>query len=84
MHDEYQDGTLKLQTERDRGVFLSPTLRKRFKVWRTVFPRDNSNGRDRIRNPWCYIKLSYGLNTYPEGIDKYRIELHDMMVNYFL
>jgi hypothetical protein len=85
VHNEYQDGALVLQTSRNSGISLSPTLRKRFKVWRTVFPRSMENGRDRIRNTWCNVKLSYGLNPpYPEGIDKYRIELHDMMINYFL
>lgn len=85
VHDEYQDGTIVLQENNNFGVISCPTLRKRFKVWRTIFPRDSSNGRDRIRNTWCTVKLSYGLNgKYSDGIDKYRIELHDMMVNYFL
>ena len=86
VHDEYQDGSMVLEQERDSKISLSPTLRKRFKIWRTVFPRA-ANGKDRIRNPWCYIKLSYGLNSsdhYPEGIDKYRVEMHELMANYFI
>lgn len=52
-------------------------LKKKFRVWRVNIPRDSSNHRDRIRNPWAYIKLSKN----EENIDK--LLLHNLSVLYF-
>lgn len=70
--NEYQSGLSMLSLS---GATPS-NLKKKFNVWRALIPRDNTNGRDRIRNTWAYVKLSnICKNTY-------RAELHDIMVYY--
>lgn len=71
--NEYQEGIADLTREFGRPS----TLKKKFRIWRANIPRDKSNNRDRIRNPWVYVKLSK--NT--ENTDK--TVLHDMVVSYF-
>lgn len=71
--NEYQQGRLDLVNVPDRPS----SLKKKFRIWRTNIPRDVSNNRDRMRNPWLYIKLSMN----KENIDK--TILHDMVVHYF-
>lgn len=71
--NEYQRGTLELNNIQCRP---SP-LKKKFRIWRALIPRDNSNHRDRIRNLWVYVKLSMNKEN------NYRTELHDLIVNYF-
>lgn len=51
-------------------------LKQKFRIWRINVPRDGENKRDRIRNPWAYIKLS--------GNSSNKIELHDLIVNYVI
>ena len=70
--NEYQFGELPLT-----NIFGRPSsLKQKFRIWRANVPRDKSNYRDRIRNPWAYIKL--------EGSDNnYRMQLHDTQVYYF-
>lgn len=51
--NEYQRGKSKLT-----NVIGRPSsLKKKFRIWRAQIPRHN-NSLQRIRNPWCYIKLS--------------------------
>lgn len=71
--NEYQKGTLALNDIQCRP---SP-LKKKFRIWRALIPRDKSNQRDRIRNPWIYLRLSMN------GENTYRTELHDLIVHYF-
>ena len=71
--NEYQEGIADLTREFGRPS----TLKKKFRTWRANIPRDKSNNRDRIRNPWVYIKLS----KEKENINK--TILHDMVVSYF-
>ena len=57
-------------------------LKKKFRIWRANIPRANvagstKKGRDRMRNPWLYIKLS----MEEENVNK--TVLHDMIVHYF-
>ena len=67
--NEYQEGTENLSK-----VYGKPSaLKEKFRTWRINIPRDNVNKRDRIRNPWAYIKLEGYNNTN-------RIQLHDMQV----
>lgn len=71
--NEYQTGTATLN-----NVLGRPSeLKKKFRIWRANIPRANSNGRDRMRNPWLYIKLSM------EGENTNKTVLHDMIVHYF-
>ena len=70
--NEYQSGLSMLSL----SEATPSNLKKKFNVWRALIPRDSTNGRDRIRNTWAYVKLSnICKNTY-------RAELHDIMVYY--
>lgn len=68
--NEYQDT--------NEIAFNASTLRKKFRVWRAIVPRNkkNSNGRDRIRNPWAEVTL--GCNSPGERMTI----LHDISMNY--
>ena len=46
-------------------------------MWRANIPRDNKNNRDRMRNPWLYLKLSMNEENTNKTI------LHDIIVKYF-
>ena len=76
--DEYQQGTSTLN-----NILGRPSdLKKKFRIWRANIPRANvdgstKKGRDRMRNPWLYIKLS----MEEENVNK--TILHDMIVHYF-
>lgn len=71
--NEYQTGTATLN-----NILGRPSeLKKKFRTWRANIPRAKSNGRDRMRNPWLYIKLSM------EGENTNKTILHDMIVHYF-
>ena len=73
--NEYQD-TLGVPITR---TFNRPSsLSKKFRIWRISIPRDASNHRDRIVNPW--VKITLG-KYHPENEN---IELHDLAVEYFL
>ena len=72
--DEYQHGTESLVNTKDKPS----TLKRKFRIWRANIPRDNSNHRDRIRNTWAYIKLAQN------NANKYKTELHDLNVQYFV
>lgn len=71
--NEYQRGTVSL----DNILGRPSPLKKKFRIWRANIPRDNSNSRDRMRNPWLYIKLSMEKENTNKTI------LHDIIVNYF-
>ena len=71
--NEYQKGVSSLTYLEARP---SP-LKKKFRVWRANMPRAKSNGRDRMRNPWLYVKLSMEEENTNKTI------LHDMIVHYF-
>lgn len=71
--NEYQQGTSTLN-----NILGRPSdLKKKFRIWRANIPRAEANGRDRMRNPWLYIKLSM------EGENVNKTVLHDMIVHYF-
>ena len=70
--NEYQEGEASLNR-----VWGKPSnLKEKFRTWRVNIPRDKSNNRDRIRNPWAYIKLEGSNNTN-------RMQLHDLQVYYY-
>lgn len=71
--NEYQQGTSTLN-----NILGRPSnLKRKFRIWRANIPRAKTNGRDRMRNPWLYIKLSM------EGENVNKTVLHDMIVHYF-
>ena len=61
------------------------SLKKKFRVWRANIPRDNSNGRDRMRNPWLYLRL--GKINFTDNVDdssnRFKLQLHDIVVDYY-
>ena len=66
--NEYQDsGDVPLVFGR------SSNLRRKFRTWRADIPRE---GRNRIRNPWIYLRLKL------ENEMNYKMILHDIIVNY--
>lgn len=71
--NEYQEGIADLNREFGRPS----NLKKKFRIWRANIPRDKSNNRDRIRNPWAYLKLSKEKENTNKTI------LHDVVVSYF-
>lgn len=76
--NEYQQGTSTLN-----NILGRPSdLKKKFRIWRANIPRASAigstkKGRNRMRNPWLYIKLS----MEEENVNK--TVLHDMIVHYF-
>jgi hypothetical protein len=67
-YNEYQDsGKISLEIGRDKN------LRRKFREWKANIPR---NGRNRIRNPWIFLKLTFN-NT-----NNYKLILHDIIVSY--
>ena len=71
--NEYQTGTATLN-----NILGRPSeLKKKFRIWRANIPRASANGRDRMRNPWLYIKLSMKNENTNKTV------LHDMIVHYF-
>lgn len=76
--NEYQQGTSTLN-----NILGKPSdLKKKFRIWRANIPRASAigstkKGRDRMRNPWLYIKLS----MEEENVNK--TVLNDMIVHYF-
>ena len=72
--NEYQKGTSTLNNILGRPS----SLKNKFRIWRANIPRDSSNNRDRIRNPWAYIKLSMDTENINKTI------LHDMTIHYFV
>lgn len=69
--NEYQRGKNKLVNVIGR----TSNLKKKFRVWRAQIPRHN-NGLQRIRNPWCYIKLSM------DNPSNYKTILYDTTLSY--
>lgn len=66
----YQNGTL---------TFNFNNTKQKFRVWRTEIPRDNTHPLDRIRGPWCKLKLER--DPLIDRVE-YRDQLHYISVNY--
>ncbi len=74
---DYQSGTVDFKPQQSSAYKSYPSLVRKFRIWRANIPRAKANGRDRMRNPWLYIKLS----MEEENVNK--TILHDMIVHYF-
>ena len=75
---EYQHGMSQLNLR--MGVLSE--LKKKYRLWHANIPRNNMSGnlsviRDRIRNPWAYVKLS----SDNDVLTKNKTVLNDIMVN---
>ena len=70
--NEYQHGITNLTKGR-----TYPNFERKFRIWRADIPRDKSNGRDRIRNPWIYLKLNNTDNNNAEMV------FHSFLVKYY-
>lgn len=67
----------------DTGKVTSINMRKKFRVWRGLIPR-NKGTRERIRNPWSMITLGWepdDNNTMP-GANTGKAIVHDVTVKY--
>lgn len=70
--NEYQYGITNLTKGR-----TYPNFERKFRIWRADIPRDKSNGRDRIRNPWIYLKLNNKDNNNA------KMAFHSFLVKYY-
>ena len=67
-YNEYQDsGRVALVNGRGSN------LRRRFRTWHGDIPRQ---GRQRMRNPWLYVKFEL------DNTDNYKLVLHDIIISY--
>lgn len=71
--NEYQQNKIPLVYSK----YKPSSLKKRFRLWDAIIPRDKTNKLDRMRNPWLFIKLS------KEKPGTSKMELHDIAVKYF-
>ena len=81
--NEYQKGKLYLKDMKGHTSMKhywqkDTSLKRKFRMWRCDIPRD---GRDRMRNPWLYVKLHKDAATPGNFLDK--MELHDFILTYF-
>jgi len=67
-YNEHQDST-----KIPLIVGRSSNLRRKFRSWNAHIPRD---GRNRMKNPWIYLKLEL------ENTNNYEFILHDVIVDY--
>jgi hypothetical protein len=68
--NEYQDtGKLNLVLGRNKN------LRRKFRDWSAIIGR-NKGTRDRIRNPWMFLKLEF------DNSNNVKFILHDIIINY--
>ena len=79
--NEYQHGESILENKAGKPS----NLKRKFRIWRAIIPRDTISKRDRIRNTWAYIKLSKGELSNEDGIiqDTNKAILHDLSVYYY-
>ena len=98
--NEFQHGIAALQNKNGHAAMEHHTsdgteaLKRKFRIWRCDIPRDNyaapenntelniyrkqRHPMDRMRNMWLYLKLLKGGNTSS------RVEVHDMLMTYFV
>jgi hypothetical protein len=70
LYNEYQNsGLVFLEVGRNKN------LRRKFRDWEATLPR-NGGTRQRIRNPWIFLKLQLTNNN------NYKMILHDVVVSY--
>lgn len=68
LYNEYQDSGLV-------PLVVNNNLSRKFRQWKVTLPRQQ-NSRDRIRNPWVFLKLQIDNTTNK------RLILHDIFINY--
>lgn len=70
LFNEHQDSGLILLV-----IGRTSNLRRKFRDWNAILPRNNAT-RERIRNPWVYLKLQL------DNTDNAKLILHDIVVSY--
>ncbi len=70
LYNEYQDSGL-ISLNNNRGL----NIKRRFRDWNITLPRVNGT-RQRVRNPWVYLKL------YLDNPSNYKMILHDIILAY--
>ena len=78
--DEFQDTG-------DITLYMNNNLSKKFRIWRIDIPRTSESfsdeyANDRIRNPWCKIKLKYDWSTHASASTKFKF--YDTVVSYLI
>ena len=68
LYNEYQNSSLV-------PLVLNSNLSRKFREWKITLPRQQ-NSRDRIRNPWVFLKLQI------DNINNKQLILHDIYINY--
>lgn len=76
--NEYQEGEETLTVRNGRPS----NLKQKFRIWRANIPRDKQCVRDRMRNPWLYLKLESGIDNQDNNIHS-KAMLHDLRVWYY-
>ena len=56
-------------------LVVGSNMRRRLRKWKANIPRQ-AGTRNRIRNPWIFLKLSI------DNTQNHRLVLHDVIVNY--
>lgn len=81
--NEYQEGLFRswlTEEEKKQDIKKSLGMKKRFRVWRGLIPRNN-NTRQRMRNLWS--EISIGRTTLDVDTDKNsKVQIHDISINY--
>ena len=94
VENEYQKGSEKLsyrsftypesKDEVDTKWKLSSNLKRKFRIWRALIPRDNSQqgkpALNRMRNPW--LKITLTKEADPETVIPNMFTLYDLSVQY--
>lgn len=94
VENEYQKGSEKLsyrsftypesKDEVDTKWKLSSNLKRKFRIWRALIPRDNSQqgkpALNRMRNPW--LKITLTKEADPETVIPNMFALYDLSVQY--
>jgi len=69
VRNEYQDTGLISLTNNNN-------IKRRMRTWRLQIPRDNTDGKSRIRNPWAELTIEY------QNAANQRFVLHELGYNY--
>lgn len=69
VYNEYQDTTT-------FNLIVDDNIKRRMRTWRTTIPRDNTDLKSRIRNPWTHLVLEFDNN------DNKRHVIHDIIYSF--
>lgn len=84
-HNAYSDIEVFNMYQRGSETFTPINTKEKFRLWRTTLPRDGVNKMNRIRGPWCRIKLiddPKKLHVNSKQPDSFFDKLYYINVNY--